>query len=316
MKNNIIVLTLILIVTLLSLFYDDFGWLDITDPMGKTILLEIRLPRIITGMLVGIILSITGYVFQTVLNNYLADSFSLGLASGASFGSALSIVLGLSITMTAMFSIIFSMITLMIVILASLNNKFNSQTTWMILIGMLINFFFSSLVYVLVLMFPEKSSNIMNYLFGSINSVSFKDIMILLPLTIVGMMIIYFLQQQIEILGLGQDRAIALGLRTNTIIYILLITTSIMCAVLISMTGIIGFVGMIIPPFVKLNFKGNHHAKLNLTILLAVLLVLTGDFLGREMLYPVQIPVSIMMCLMGMPLLLWIIMKQNRNTIN
>lgn len=316
MKNNIIVLSLIIIVILLSLFYDDFGWLDVTDSMGKTILLEIRLPRIITGVLVGIILSITGYVFQTILNNYLADSFSLGLASGASFGSALAIVLGFSITMTTIFSIMFSMITLLIVILASLNHKFTKQTTWMILIGMFINFFFSSLVYVLVLMFPEKATNIMNYLFGSINTVSFKDIMILLPLTCIGLFIIYYFQQQIEILGLGQERAIALGLKTNTLIYMLLITTSVMCAVLISMTGIIGFVGMIIPPFVKMNFKGNHVSKLNLTLLLAVLLVLTGDFLGREILHPVQIPVSIMMCLIGMPLLLWIIIKQSSNAIN
>ncbi|WP_414047291.1 FecCD family ABC transporter permease [Macrococcus equi] len=311
MKNNLIVITMILGVVVFSLFYDDFGFLNMNEPINRTVLFEIRMPRIITGILVGIVLSITGYVFQTILNNYLADSFSLGLASGASFGSALAIVMGLSISMIMTFSIIFSLLTLIIVLLASRLNKFNQPTIWMILIGMLINFFFSSLVYVLILIVPSKATHIMNYLYGSIDTVSFNDIFILLPITLIGLVIIYYFHQHIEILGLGHDRAKSLGLSTETVMYILLITTSIMCAVLISMTGIIGFVGMIIPPFVKLGFKGTKLSKMNLTMGCAVLIVLIGDLLGREIVQPVQIPVSIMMCLIGMPLLLWVIMKHN-----
>lgn len=316
MRNNCIACGLIVIVIMLSLFYDDFGLLNLNDPVHRTILLEIRVPRILACILVGVILSVTGYVFQSILKNYLADSFSLGLASGASFGSALAIVLGLGVTMTSLFSITFSILTLCIVIIASKFFKFHQQTTWMILIGMFINFFFSSLVYVLVLIVPKKATHVMNYLFGSVNSVGFSDLAILVPVAIIGLIIIYYFHQQVAILGLGNDRARALGLCAETVMYILLITTSIMCAILISMTGIIGFVGMIIPPFVKLNFKGGHLTKLNLTLLIAVLFVLTGDLLGREVLAPVQIPVSIMMCLIGMPLLLWIIIKQNVKTID
>ncbi|MCU7557458.1 FecCD family ABC transporter permease [Macrococcus capreoli] len=316
MKNKLFVFGLIIIVIILSLFYDNNGVLDLNDSINRTVLLEIRLPRVMTGILVGVILSVTGYVFQTILNNYLADSFSLGLASGASFGSALSIVLSMSIAMTMLFSIAFSMLTLFIVLVASRLYHYQQQTTWMILIGMFINFFFSSLVYMLVLIVPNKATHIMNYLFGSISTVSFTDIYILVLVTVIGLMIIYYFHQQIEILGLGTERATSLGLRTDVMIYVLLITTSMMCAVLISMTGIIGFVGMIIPPFVRLNFKGSHLSKLNMTLLIAVLFVLTGDLLGREIVQPVQIPVSIMMCLLGMPLLLWVILQQHVKRLN
>lgn len=314
MKNNVLVLLSITCVILISLFYDDFGFLDLNEPINRTILFDIRIPRILIGILVGVILSITGYVFQTILNNYLADSFSLGLASGASFGSALAIVLGMSVVMTAVLSIVFSMLTLCIVLFASYQYQYKQQSTWLILMGMFVNLFFSSCVYILLLIFPQKTSDIMNYLFGSINTVNFTDILILLPITVIGVLIIYSFHKQIEILGLGNERAVSLGLRTEMTIYFLLIITSIMCAVLISMTGIIGFVGMIIPPFVKLNFKGSPLSKLNLILLFAVLFVLTGDFLGRVIIYPVQIPVSIMMCLIGMPILVWIILKQSPKT--
>lgn len=311
MKNNLGLYCCITVIITISLFYDDFGLLDLNDAMDATILFEIRLPRIIAGIIVGIVLSITGYVFQTILNNNLADSFSLGLASGASFGSAIAVVLGLGIVATGVMSIMMSMLTLVIVILASHRYRRHTQPIWMILFGMFINLLCSSLLYILVIIHPSKATSIMNYLFGSINTVGMTELLMLLPITAIGLIIIYMYHKQIEILSLGNDRATALGIHSEVVTYILLVITSIMCAVLISITGIIGFVGMIIPPFVKLIYNRNNISRMNLTMLYGVLLVLTGDLLGREILNPVQIPVSIMMCLIGTPLLIWIIIKQN-----
>lgn len=311
MKNNLGLYFCIVVIITISLFYDDFGLLDLNDAMDATILFEIRFPRIIAGIIVGIVLSITGYVFQTILNNNLADSFSLGLASGASFGSAMAVVLGLGIVATSLMSIMMSMLTLLIVLLASHKYRRQTQPVWMILFGMFINLLFSSLLYILVITHPSKATSIMNYLFGSINTVGMTELLMLLPITVIGLIIIYMYHKQIEILSLGNDRATALGVHSEVVTYILLVITSIMCAVLISITGIIGFVGMIIPPFVKLVYNRNNISRMNLTMLYGVLLVLTGDLLGREILNPVQIPVSIMMCLIGMPFFIWIIIKQN-----
>lgn len=311
MKNNLGLYCCIVVIITISLFYDDFGLLDLNDAMDATILFEIRLPRIIAGIITGIVLSITGYVFQTILNNNLADSFSLGLASGASFGSAMAVVLGLGIVATSLMSITMSMLTLLIVLLASHKYRRQTQPVWMILFGMFINLLCSSLLYILVITHPSKATSIMNYLFGSINTVGMTELLMLLPVTVIGLIIIYMYHKQIEILSLGNDRATALGVHSEVVTYILLVITSIMCAVLISITGIIGFVGMIIPPFVKLVYNRNNISRMNLTMLYGVLLVLIGDLLGREILNPVQIPVSIMMCLIGMPFFIWIIIKQN-----
>ncbi|WP_330049393.1 iron ABC transporter permease [Macrococcoides canis] len=293
------------------LFFDN-GWLDLTDPLNQSILLEVRIPRVIMGIVAGIVLSISGLTFQIILRNNLADSFSLGIASGASLGSAFGVIAGLSLVMIAVSGIVMSLITLIIVILFSIVIKAGHQSVWVILTGMFINLFCSSVLYMLVLFVPDKTRNIMNYLFGTLGNVSLSEVFIVLPTSIIGILLLYYYHRPLELLSLGQEHAHVLGLEATRSMYLLLTIASITTAILISFTGIIGFVGMVIPTFVRFFTRGNFVSKMHTTALLGIVLILLGDFLGKVIMPPVQIPVSIMMCLIGFPLLIITTIKQMR----
>lgn len=137
------------------LFFDN-GWLDLTDPLNRSILLEVRIPRVIMGIVAGVVLSLSGLTFQIILRNNLADSFSLGIASGASLGSAFGVITGLSLVMIAVSGIVMSLVTLLVVILLSMMIKVSHQSVWVVLTGMFINLFCSSVLYMLILFFLIK----------------------------------------------------------------------------------------------------------------------------------------------------------------
>ncbi|UTH06686.1 FecCD family ABC transporter permease [Macrococcoides canis] len=310
MRNKLLFCFMLCIICC-HLFFDN-GWLDLTDPLNQSILLEVRIPRVIMGVVAGIVLSLSGLTFQIILRNNLADSFSLGIASGASLGSAFGVIAGLSLVTIAISGIVMSLITLIIVILLSIMIKASHQSVWVVLTGMFINLFCSSVLYMLILFVPDKTRDIMNYLFGTLGNVSLSEVLIVLPISIIGILLLYYYHRPLELLSLGQEHAHVLGLEATRSMYLLLMIASITTAILISFTGVIGFVGMVIPPSVRFFARGNFVSKMHTTALLGIVLILLGDFLGKVIMPPVQIPVSIMMCLIGFPLLIITTIKQMR----
>ena len=139
---------------------------SLTDSFNQMILLKVRLPRIIEALLTGAILTLAGQMFQTVLNNPLADSFTLGLASGATFGSGLAIFLGLSFIWVPIFSISTSLIALLIVLMIAAKISRGYPLKILIITGLMIGALFNALLYILVLIKPNKMNQIANYFFG------------------------------------------------------------------------------------------------------------------------------------------------------
>lgn len=280
-----------------------------------SILLDIRLPRLILGLVSGFILALSGSVFQTVFNNPLADSFSLGLASGASFGSAVAVVLGLSFSMIAVSSIVFSLLTLVLVMVLTHQLFQRHEKTGMVLFGMFINFFFSSALYGLVLLNSDKSRSLLGYLFGSVGAVEWHDIVIVMPVLIIGTGVILSNARAVSILRAGDTTAASLGIHTTSLIYSVLTAASVMTAVTISMTGIIGFVGLIIPQLCA-HMNDRFPIKLLWTGITGSLAVIFSDFLGNLLLSPVQIPVSVVLAFLGLPLLLVITIRTVRQSLS
>lgn len=311
MKRNNIFIIIIACLILCHLFYDN-GVINLTDPLNQSILLEVRLPRVMMGIVAGIVLSISGLVFQVILRNNLADSFSLGIASGASLGSAVGMIAGMSLVMIALSGIAMSLFTLLIVILLSMMMKVSHQSVWVVLSGLFINLFCSSVLYILILFVPDKTRDIMNYLFGTLDNVTVNEMLIVMPISFIGTLLLFYYHRPLELLSLGQEHALLLGLKATRFMYILLTIASVMTAVLISYTGIIGFVGMVVPPFVRLFMKGNFMNKMCTTALLGIIVVLLGDFLGKVIVPPIQIPVSVMMSIIGLPLLVITTVKEMR----
>ena len=303
-------LIVLIIIMFVSLWWD-LG--NLNDTFNQTILLKVRLPRVIEAVLTGATLTLAGQMFQTVLNNPLADSFTLGLASGASLGSGLALFFGLSFLWLPFFSITLSLITLILVLGLSAILSRGYPVSVLILLGLMIGALFNALLYMLVLMQPRKMNSIANYLFGGFVSAEYHDVVIIAVTLSIAIVILFSMQKSIKLLQLSELKSQSLGLNVQTITFLVLTISSIITAVVVAYVGIIGFIGMIVPQLIRRfywRYELGTHMLLNLIIGSAVMLI--ADFIGGTIIQPVQIPASIIMALLGIPVLFYILITQSK----
>ena len=177
------------------------------------------------------------------------------------------------------------------------------------MIGALLN----SILYLLVLINPRKMNSIANYLFGGFASAEYHDVMIIAVISCVGVMILFSMQKGIKLLQVGELKSQSLGLNMQSVTYIVLIIASIMTTVVVAYVGIIGFIGMIIPQLIR-RFYCHYHLGILmlLNILIGGVIMLMADFIGGTILQPIQIPASIIIALLGVPVLFYILITQSK----
>lgn len=304
------IICLIGVITLYLLW--DMG--NLADSFNQMILLKVRLPRIIEAMLTGAILTLAGHMFQTVLNNPLADSFTLGLASGATFGSGLAIFLGLSFIWVPIFSIGISIITLLIVLMIAATISRGYPVKILIITGLMIGALFNAFLYILVLIKPSKMNQIANYFFGGFAAAETREVIYIGLIAIPVIIILFTMIPGIKLLQLGELKSQSLGLNVQQVMFIVLTLASIITAVGVAYTGIIGFIGMVVPQLVRRyywRFTLGIHMVLN--CLIGATMMLIADWVGSTLIHPVQIPASIILALIGIPTLFYILLKQSRH---
>ncbi|HBY82567.1 MULTISPECIES: FecCD family ABC transporter permease [Staphylococcus] len=307
----ILIWTLILTVTILMSLMWQIG--DLSDPFNQTILLKVRLPRVLEALLTGATLTLAGQMFQTVLNNPLADSFTLGLASGATFGSGLALFLGLSFLWIPFFSIGFSLITLIIVLSLTMALSTGYPVRVLILLGLMIGALFNALLYILILIKPQQLNTVANYLFGGFASAEIEnDIMIaiVLALSVIGLGL---LLRPIKLLQLGELKGQSLGLNVQRMTFMVLTIASIITAIVVAYVGIIGFIGMIVPQLIRRYYwRFELGMQMVLNIIIGAIVMALADFIGSIVIHPIQIPASIIMALLGIPVLCYILLSQSK----
>jgi len=309
-RSIVIWLIILLISVLVSLCWD-LGSLN--DAFNQTILLKVRLPRVLEAMLTGATLTIAGHMFQTILNNPLADSFTLGLASGASLGSGLALFLGLSFLWVPFFSIAFSLITLVLVLGLTVILSRGYPIRVLIILGLMIGALFNALLYMLVLINPRKMNSIANYLFGGFASAEYHDVIIIALTMIVAMVILFSMKNGIKLLQVGELKSQSLGLNVQNVMFIVLAVSSMITAVVVAYVGIIGFIGMIVPQLLR-RFYWQYElgTQMVLNLIVGSTVMVVADFIGGTMIQPVQIPASIIMALLGVPVLFYILFTQTK----
>ena len=300
--RSIVIWLIILLISVLVSLWWDLGSLN--DAFNQTILLKVRLPRVLEAMLTGATLTIAGHMFQTILNNPLADSFTLGLASGASLGSGLALFLGLSFLWVPFFSIAFSLITLVLVLGLTVILSRGYPIRVLIILGLMIGALFNALLYMLVLINPRKMNSIANYLFGGFASAEYHDVIIIALTMIVAMVILFSMKNGIKLLQVGELKSQSLGLNVQNVMFIVLAVSSMITAVVVAYVGIIGFIGMIVPQLLR-RFYWQYElgTQMVLNLIVGSTVMVVADFIGGTMIQPVQIPASISMALFGVALL-------------
>ncbi|SUM78469.1 iron ABC transporter permease [Staphylococcus saprophyticus] len=309
-KKMCLWIVFIIISLLLSLFW---GLGDISDTLSQTILYQVRIPRTLQALLAGVGLTLAGHMFQTLLNNPLADSFTLGLASGATFGSGLAVVIGVSFIWLPIFSVLFSIMTLILVIVLTSVMSRGYPVRTLILAGIMIGALFNAFLYVLIIFNQEKMNNIVNYMFGGFSSAEYNEVIYIGIVLSIGMIILLSLVSKIKILQLGDLRAQSLGLNVRSVTYSVLLIASIITAVIVAYVGVIGFIGMVIPQLVRRSRAHyNLRQQMLLNIVIGGTIMVLSDWLGSVVLDPFQVPASIILALLGIPVLFYIMATQPR----
>ncbi|MCJ0966817.1 FecCD family ABC transporter permease [Mammaliicoccus sciuri] len=297
----------------ISLFVGSTGitW-KFDNQLEWTIFYMLRVPRTLLALIAGMGLVMSGQIYQTILNNPLADSFTLGLASGATFGSALAVFIGVSIWFVPLFSIFFSLLTLIVVVLITETMVKTFHVATMILSGIFIGAFFSSALYILLLLKPDKVNSMVSYMFGSVSSAEKITVEITGIVTLICILILFMMSHYIKMIQLGEDKATTLGVNVRLISWTCLLLAAIMTAVIISFTGIIGFIGMIVPQVVRRVYKVPINVQMILNLLIGGALLLIADTVGRIIISPIQIPVGIILSIIAIPIMMYLMITEQR----
>ena len=280
------------------------------------IIVNVRAPRIVAGIFGGIGLAVCGAVLQSVLRNPLADSYTTGVSSGASFGATLAITMGLSVvnsTPTVMMAFVFSLLPIVAIILLSKHRSASSPTV-MIMFGIGLMYIFNALTTVFMLWSsPEDLASIYQWQVGSLAKVTWDNIPYMAAVVIVGTIVIQILSGKLNVLATGDDNAKALGIDPHRLRVFLLAVTGLICAGVVSFTGVIGFVGLVTPHIVRIFIGADNRYLLPASALFGAMLMVVCDLLGRAVLDPAVLPVGVVMAFIGGPTFIWLLVRKGNS---
>lgn len=309
-KTNSILVFLLIISVIMSVFIGSVNFREISNMQAFSIMLDVRLPRALMAILVGAALAMSGAVFQIILKNPMADSFTLGMANGAVLGAAITVVTIIPAVFAPVISIVLGLLSLLLVLVIARKLDLTYRPETLIITGILLGAMLSGVLYIIILLFPEDTANIARYMFGSLGGADFTKVSTLLILTAVSFIILERYGHVLDLLKLGDIRAHALGVNVSVIRPALLITAAVPPLVAISYTGIIALVGIIIPQIILYIKPMAFRALLKRSILLGGLYVLIIDTLGRTLIAPLQIPTGVMVMLSAVPLFIFLLYKR------
>lgn len=293
------------------------NWDDIWSPesIHYEIFWNLRIPRSLVGFLAGAGLAISGLVFQVIFLNALATPYTLGISSGSSFGAAVMISLGagsgwLSRGGTTVGALMGGALTVALILLFS-KTKLGSQRHTMLLAGVAISFFFSSLLLLTQYLANfYQSFQIIRWLMGGISIAGYREVLILTPVVVAGFGWLYWRSETLNLLLLGDDLAHARGMSVNRSKRQFVVVVSIMVAVIVSVTGPIGFVGMVIPHVCRIVWGTHHRVLLPLVALVGGIVLVVCDLVARLLLAPNEMPVGIITSLFGAPFFFFLLIKR------
>ena len=289
------------------------GLIEGMDSVFPVVVFEVRLPRILSAAIVGAGLAISGVVFQGILLNPLADPYTLGVSAGAAFGASLAILLNIGFMSTAsvpLFAFAGALGTLLFVMYLSASSGGVSSTN-LILSGIIVAAILSAGISFLKYIADEQVSVIIFWLMGSFGSKTWGDVGLAFLFVGCGFLIFMFFARDLNLLSLGDRTASSLGVDTKRVTLALLITASLIAAICVSISGIIGFVGLLIPHMMRLLTGPDNRRLIPISLLAGAILLLAADTITRAVL-PSEIPIGVLTALIGGPFFCYIFRKQQK----
>lgn len=290
--------------------YSLFSRLEWHTPLTATLIMEVRLPRTLLALFAGMGLTIAGQMFQIILNNPLADSFTLGLANGATVGAALAVLLGLPFVWIAPLAMVLGMLSLVVVMTVAYTISRGYPTRTLILAGILIGSLLNAVLFLLVQFHPQRLQNIVAYMFGGFGAAEYREAVVVMSVFVIITLRLIMLVPKIKLLQMNTLSSTALGLHVERLSVTVLILATMISTVIIGFVGVIGFIGMVIPQFVHRLSRGTLPFKMVLNVLIGGTAMVLADVLGAQLLDPIQLPASVVLAILGIPLMFYLMIVE------
>ena len=330
-KKKLILIVLFgsLIVLATGIFCLNFGVVTITprdimyllingtqDKTTNLIIWQLRAPRIVLGALTGAALSTVGGAFQGILRNPLADPYILGVSAGAALGACIGIafqyITGYAFaSYLPLFAFLGAMLSLYLVYKSS-KISYSANSTGLLLAGVAITFLFSALITVLLALSRRELHSMIFWLMGDLSAANWKKISIILLPVIIGNAMLFFSALDLNALSLGEEEALHLGINTGRLRIRIFLIGSVIIATVVSFTGLIGFVGLIIPHIARLLVGPDHRIMLPIAAFLGAVFLILCDILARILLAPTEIPIGAITAIVGVPLFIYLLRRKNQ----
>ena len=300
---------------ILAQLFGNAEFLSSLDERFLAVVIDIRLPRILAAAIVGGGLAVAGVVFQGILLNPLADPYTLGVSAGAAFGAAIAILLNIGFMggfNVPVFAFIGALVTLFAVIYLSSSGEAGTHSMSsnnLILSGIIVAAILSAGISFLKYIADENVAVIIFWLMGSFASMTWTKVMLVFVFICLGCGVALFLARDLNVMSLGDRGAASLGVDTRRVTLVLLLTASMVAAICVSISGIIGFVGLLVPHMMR-TFTGPDNRKLiPVSLLAGATLLLGADTVTRAIL-PVEVPIGVLTALIGGPFFCYIFRKR------
>lgn len=294
----------------------DYNTLFETGSLSQRIFLELRLPRILLAFVAGGTLALAGLLFQTLFRNALMTPFTLGVSGGAVLGAGISIKLGftliLGVSAVSLFGFIGALFTVVLLIILSRYLKRAEQES-LLLLGIALSFFYTSaLMVIFYLSSFTETATIMRFTMGSLSIVGYESVITISIISAVLLTVLYLKRFELQILAISDEQASLKGINTKRLTYTFLVITSLAIGVLVSLTGPIGFIGLIIPHMIRKLYQKPVSELIFAVFFLGGFFLLACDTLARYFSTGSEIPIGVITALIGGPFFIYLIISKQR----
>lgn len=279
-----------------------------------TIIFQVRLPRIIAGLLVGAALSLAGASYQGMFRNPMVSPDILGASAGAGFGAAMGILFSFSIWGIQLTSFLFGLLAVCLTyaISSSIGRK-NNTVLLMVLTGMVVSTLFQSFTSLTKYVADpySKLPAITFWLMGSLSSVTMKDVKILVIPIAIGIIPLFLIRWKMNVLSFGEEEARAMGVNTNTLRIVIVICSTLITSAAVAVAGLVGWVGLVIPHMARMISGPNYKVLIPVCLAIGATFLVLVDDVARN-LFSVEIPLGILTSCIGAPFFIYLLLKGKR----
>ena len=287
----------------------NFGFVENMNKIN--IVFNIRLPHIILSLFVGASLSMTGILMQSILKNSLASVYNLGISSGAGFGVSLIIISGIYFNyyFFIISSVLFGFITILFILFISKRIDKNMNSNSIILAGVVISLFFSSIMSFFAYTFPKYSNQIIFWQLGNLFVSNYFDIFIIILLTIIFLIVLTKNANILDIMTFGDKESLLLGINAKKYRILFILLSSLVTGVLVAFVGVIGFIDLISPHIARRLFGAKYIIVIPMSALIGALILNIADIFSRVIVSGSNIPIGIVTAIIGAPFFLYVFIK-------